>query len=273
MIEPGFPSLSQLQVLLTVVDAGSFAAAGPAAEPGDIGHHLRDRQSRGPARLAAVRPCGDAQAGADTGRPRDRRGGADRDPQRRHAARQGEGPARRSGSRGLGRCPMSCCRPVAWSMHCRPFRRCFRPSPCDFTSKTLGAVTQLVSERTPLSASAVHCMSIRPASNASPSVTWISCPSLPPFHPLARLGTQTPGAARNHSQLVLTDRSKLTEGQDFGVISMKSWRLADLGAKHALLLGGCRLGQTCRRRWCKATSTPAGWSNSICPHGQKASTR
>jgi DNA-binding transcriptional LysR family regulator len=27
MSEPGFPSLGQLQVLLTVVDAGSFAAA------------------------------------------------------------------------------------------------------------------------------------------------------------------------------------------------------------------------------------------------------
>ena len=37
---------------------------------------------------------------------------------------------------------------------------------------------------------------------------------------------------------MLTDRSLLTEGRDFGVVSVKSWRLADLGAKHALLLAG-----------------------------------
>jgi DNA-binding transcriptional LysR family regulator len=41
---------------------------------------------------------------------------------------------------------------------------------------------------------------------------------------------------------VLTDRSALTEGRDFGVLSVKSWRLADLGAKHALLLAGLGWG-------------------------------
>jgi hypothetical protein len=43
-------------------------------------------------------------------------------------------------------------------------------------------------------------------------------------------------------QLVLSDRSELTKGQDFGVIGVKSWRLADLGAKHALLLAGVGWG-------------------------------
>ena len=41
---------------------------------------------------------------------------------------------------------------------------------------------------------------------------------------------------------MLTDRSKLTEGQDFGVVGLKTWRLADLGAKHALLLAGVGWG-------------------------------
>jgi hypothetical protein len=50
--------------------------------------------------------------------------------------------------------------------------------------------------------------------------------------------------ARNQTKLVLTDRSPLTEGRDFGVIVTRSWRLADLGAKHALLLAG--LGQYAR---------------------------
>ena len=43
-------------------------------------------------------------------------------------------------------------------------------------------------------------------------------------------------------QLVLTDRSTLTEGQDFGVFADQTWRLGDLGAKHALLLAGIGWG-------------------------------
>jgi DNA-binding transcriptional LysR family regulator len=41
---------------------------------------------------------------------------------------------------------------------------------------------------------------------------------------------------------VLTDRSPLTEGRDFGVQSDKTWRLGDLGAKHALLSAGVGWG-------------------------------
>ena len=67
-------------------------------------------------------------------------------------------------------------------------------------------------------------------------------PVAAPSHPLALCSANPPGAARNHTQLVLTDRSSLTEGQDFGVIGAKSWRLADLGAKHALLLAGVGWG-------------------------------
>jgi DNA-binding transcriptional LysR family regulator len=41
---------------------------------------------------------------------------------------------------------------------------------------------------------------------------------------------------------VLTDRSTLTQGKEFSVISPRTWRLADLGAKHALLLEGIGWG-------------------------------
>jgi DNA-binding transcriptional LysR family regulator len=67
-------------------------------------------------------------------------------------------------------------------------------------------------------------------------------PVAAPFHPLCRPGAHEPGAAREHVQLVLTDRSRLTEGQDFGVVALNTWRLADLGAKHALLLAGVGWG-------------------------------
>jgi DNA-binding transcriptional LysR family regulator len=64
-----------------------------------------------------------------------------------------------------------------------------------------------------------------------------------PDHPLAQLGGPVSAAlARDHIQLVLADRSALTAGRDFGVVSVKSWRLADLGAKHALLLAGLGWG-------------------------------
>jgi len=45
-----------------------------------------------------------------------------------------------------------------------------------------------------------------------------------------------------HVQLVLTDRTDLSEGREFGVMSPSTWRLADLFAKHAFLLNGLGWG-------------------------------
>ena len=67
-------------------------------------------------------------------------------------------------------------------------------------------------------------------------------PVAAPDHPLAQAGNLRPGAARDHIQLVLTDRSPLTHGRDFAVQSPHTWRLADLGAKHALLREGIGWG-------------------------------
>lgn len=67
-------------------------------------------------------------------------------------------------------------------------------------------------------------------------------PVAAPSHPLALLGQIAPGETRKHLQLVLTDRSPLTEGREFSVFSPRSWRLADLGAKHALLREGIGWG-------------------------------
>jgi len=61
-------------------------------------------------------------------------------------------------------------------------------------------------------------------------------------HPLAQQSEIAPGETRQHLQLVLTDRSPLTEGREFSVLSPHTWRLADLGAKHALLLEGIGWG-------------------------------
>lgn len=66
-------------------------------------------------------------------------------------------------------------------------------------------------------------------------------PVAAPDHPLAK-GKLRPGAGRDHIQLVLTDRSPLTAGRDFAVMSDRTWRLADLGAKHQLLREGIGWG-------------------------------
>ncbi len=64
-----------------------------------------------------------------------------------------------------------------------------------------------------------------------------------PQHPLAKMsGTLSTDVVRDHAQLVLTDRSPLTAGRDAGVVATQTWRLADLGAKHALLLAGLGWG-------------------------------
>jgi DNA-binding transcriptional LysR family regulator len=46
----------------------------------------------------------------------------------------------------------------------------------------------------------------------------------------------------DETQLVLTDRSAITQGTDYGVQGKNIWRLADLGAKHALLRAGLGWG-------------------------------
>ena len=64
-----------------------------------------------------------------------------------------------------------------------------------------------------------------------------------PKHPLASYKGPIPQCAlAEHVQLVLTDRTELSQGQEFGVLSPRNWRLADLGAKHAFLREGLGWG-------------------------------
>jgi DNA-binding transcriptional LysR family regulator len=64
-----------------------------------------------------------------------------------------------------------------------------------------------------------------------------------PSHPLARTrGVASASAISRHVQLVLTDRTPLSMGQSFSVLSPLTWRLADLGAKHAFLKAGLGWG-------------------------------
>ncbi|CAB3776141.1 LysR family transcriptional regulator [Paraburkholderia caffeinilytica] len=64
-----------------------------------------------------------------------------------------------------------------------------------------------------------------------------------PAHPLANhRGLVSSAAIRKQVQLVLSDRTALSEGREFGVLSASTWRLADLGAKYAFLKAGLGWG-------------------------------
>jgi DNA-binding transcriptional LysR family regulator len=68
-------------------------------------------------------------------------------------------------------------------------------------------------------------------------------PVASPSHPLGLHSTPlTINDLSAHVQLVLTDRSSLSNGTEIGVVSTKPWRLADLGAKHAFLKAGMGWG-------------------------------
>ncbi|MGH7043968.1 MAG: LysR family transcriptional regulator [Acetobacteraceae bacterium] len=76
-----------------------------------------------------------------------------------------------------------------------------------------------------------------------PLLTVELIPVAAPDHPLAALeGPIDTHVLQRHAQLVLTDRSSLTVGHDHGVLSGRTWRLADLGAKLSMLLAGLGWG-------------------------------
>lgn len=119
------------------------------------------------------------------------------------------------------------------------FRREFPHTPLRLYVEALGAVVQPVLEqacRLGISGSMPAVPELLDAEKLLdvPMVT-VAAPS----HPLAsHKGLIHPRDLEDQVQLVLTDRTTLTEGATFGVFSPQIWRLADLGAKHAFLRAG-----------------------------------
>lgn len=64
-----------------------------------------------------------------------------------------------------------------------------------------------------------------------------------PAHPLAELGRPLKHEElREHVQLVVTDQSQRTRGQNFGVFALHTWRLTDMHTKHLMLRAGIGWG-------------------------------
>ena len=241
MPEPGTPTLDQLRVFLAVVETGSFAAA-----------------ARRLGRATSVISYAIANLESQLGLALFERD-ATRRPQLTVAGRAVLGEARtvahgidglRAKARGLlggleaeVNLAVDVLLPTARVVDAlKAFQQEFPTVALRLHVEALGAVAQLVLDRTavlgvggPLAADIAGLERIDLG-----SVELI--PVARPNHPLAGEAGAVPGAAREHVQLVLTDRSTLTQGRDFAVASTRTWRLADLGAKHALLLAGLGWG-------------------------------
>ncbi|HKT85141.1 MAG TPA: LysR family transcriptional regulator [Novosphingobium sp.] len=128
------------------------------------------------------------------------------------------------------------------------FQTMFPSVPLRLHVEALGAVTALVLEGKATLAIAGPEIVDMPELQRDTIGAIDLVPVAAPSHPLAKAGTIAPGESRKYLQLVLTDRSPLTAGRDFSVFSPRSWRLADLGAKHALLKEGIGWGSMPRHR-------------------------
>ena len=124
----------------------------------------------------------------------------------------------------------------------RAFQREYPTVTLRLFTEALGAVAALVVDgRATIGVSGPLAAEVEGIERLSLGYTEM-IPVAAPDHPLAQQHPLLPGAWRDHVQLVLTDRSPLTEGRNFSVLSARTWRLADLGAKHALLRQGIGWG-------------------------------
>jgi DNA-binding transcriptional LysR family regulator len=123
------------------------------------------------------------------------------------------------------------------------FHAAFPLTPLRLHAETLGAVMQaLLDGRSTVGVSGE--LTAVPPIFSQESLLKVPCIHVTsPRHPLASFGRPIPASElAKHIQLVLTDRSTLSKGKDLGVFSPRTWRLADLGAKHAFLRAGLGWG-------------------------------
>jgi len=234
-------TLDQLRTYIAAVDAGSFSAAGRklrraqsvvsqtlANLEAQLGVKLFDRSARYPRLTDEGRSLlADARAVADN---------VDGFKARARAMREGLEPE------------LSVAMDVMYPMEALTraaahSRKTYPHTPLRLHVEALGAVIKPVLDRK-CSVGVIGSLPIIPDELCTePLVDLTFVTVVGPSHPLAaRRGVVSASGAAKQIQLVLTDRTVLTEGRDFGVLSPLTWRLADLGAKHAFLRAGLGWG-------------------------------
>jgi DNA-binding transcriptional LysR family regulator len=234
-------TLDQLRTFIAAVDEGSFSAAGRklrraqsvisqtlANLEAQLGVKLFDRSTRYPRLTEEGRSLlADARSVADN---------VDEFKARARAMREGLEPE------------LSVAMDVMYPMEALTraaahSRKTYPHTPLRLYVEALGGVIKPVLDRN-CSIGVIGSLPIAPdelQSEPLPSVLFVTVAS--PSHPLAKSrGVVSASGVAKHVQLVLTDRTALSEGRDFGVLSPQTWRLADLGAKHAFLKAGLGWG-------------------------------
>lgn len=241
MRDPGLPTLDQLRVFIAVIDHGGFAHAARALHrtqsvisytianlEEQLNIELLDRSTRKPTLTEAGKALlADARA----------------------IAGKVDGMRSRAKALGMGlEAELSVVVDVMFPAcllvrALEQFQREFPTVSLRLHTEALGAVAQMVADRrchlgvAGMTATAPVYIERHAAGHVK------MMPVCSPMHPLAREEGLIPTTVlREHLQLVVTDRSPLTEGRDFGVLGLRDWRLGDLGSKHALLLGGLGWG-------------------------------
>ena len=242
MSEPGTPTLDQLTVFLAIVEAGGFAAAARRLNRANsvvsyaignleaqLGLALFDRAAAKTPVLTEAGKAVLAQARVIAGDV---------------ASLKAKAKGLLQGLEAEVHLVLDVMLPTARVVDAlRAFREAFPTVTLRLHVEGLGAVTQMVLDR----GATLGVAGPLDVVNGGDELVTIAIgstlliPVAAPDHPLAQ-GPNPPGAGRSHTQLVLTDRSKLTEGRDFAVASAHTWRLGDLGAKHILLKEGLGWG-------------------------------
>jgi DNA-binding transcriptional LysR family regulator len=236
--EPGAPTLDQLTVFLTIVEAGGFAAAARrlnransvisytiANLEAQLGLVLFDRAAAKTPVLTEAGKVVLAEARVIAGDV---------------SSLRAKAKGLLQGLEAEVHLVLDVMLPTARVVDAlRAFREAYPTVTLRLHVEGLGAVTQMVLNRQ----ATVGVAGPLDVVNGGDEVDAIAVgatlliPVAAPDHPLAQ-GPNPPGAGRGHTQLVLTDRSRMTQGRDFAVTSAHTWRLADLGAKHLLLKEG-----------------------------------
>ncbi|WP_131195406.1 LysR family transcriptional regulator [Lichenihabitans psoromatis] len=235
----GFPTFEQLQVLTTIADTGSFSAAARRLNRAQsvisyavgqleeqIGVLLFDRSGRVPRLTEAGRAVlADARRATAT-----------------IEMLRGRAASLQKGLEAELRVGIDVMFPMDRLVAALDaFATQFPMVSLRLSMEALGGVARLVADEACDFGISTELDAMPAAIRQRPIGTVRLIPVAAPTHPLA-LATADRDAVRDATQIVLADRSALTEGQDIAVLSLKTWRIGDLGAKHALLLAGLGWG-------------------------------
>src|SRR5947207_4517373 len=234
-------TLDQLRTFIAAVDEGSFSAAGRklrraqsvvsqtlANLEAQLGVKLFDRSARYPRLTEEGRSLrADARSVADN---------VDEFKARARAMREGLEPE------------LSVAMDVMYPMDALTraavhSRKTYPHTPLRLYVEALGGVIKPVLDRN-CSIGVIGSLPIAPDElQSEPLLSVLFVTVAGPSHALAKSrGVVSASAIAKQVQLVLSDRTALSEGRDFGVLSPFTWRLADLGAKHAFLKAGLGWG-------------------------------